>query len=58
MKSSASDSPSWNGTNTSGFSGLAGGYRDDNGAFSSEGTRLFLVGFGIRSERLGPSEWW
>jgi len=37
MKSSASDSPSWDGTNTSGFSGLAGGYRSYNGDFGSEG---------------------
>ena len=37
MKSSASDSPAWNGTNTSGFSGLAGGYRHYNGDFSSGG---------------------
>ena len=37
MKSSASDSPAWNGTNTSGFSALAGGYRVDNGSFSDEG---------------------
>ena len=37
MKSSASDSPSWDGTNTSGFSGLAGGYRNDIGDFGSEG---------------------
>jgi len=31
MKSSPSDDPSWDGTNTSGFSGLAGGYRYING---------------------------
>jgi uncharacterized protein (TIGR02145 family) len=31
MKSSPEDSPFWNGTNTSGFSGLAGGYRNLNG---------------------------
>jgi uncharacterized protein (TIGR02145 family) len=37
MKSSAEDSPSWNGTNTSGFSGLAGGSRGGNGVFSLEG---------------------
>ena len=37
MKSSASDSPAWNGTNTSGFSGLAGGYRSYGGDFSIEG---------------------
>ena len=37
MKSSASDSPTWDGTNSSGFSGLAGGYRDHNGGFSSSG---------------------
>ena len=37
MKSSASDSPSWDGTNTSGFSGLAGGKRDDYGDFGYGG---------------------
>ncbi len=37
MKSSASDSPAWNGTNTSGFSGLAGGIRDYDGDFLVEG---------------------
>ena len=36
MKSSPSDDPSWNGTNTSGFSGLAGGNRSFNGAFYEE----------------------
>ena len=38
MKSSASDSPAWDGTNTSGFSGLAGGQRYNYGAFSGEGS--------------------
>ena len=33
MKSSPEDSPSWNGTNTSGFSGLAGGFRHSAGYF-------------------------
>jgi uncharacterized protein (TIGR02145 family) len=34
MKSSPTDSPSWNGANTSGFSGLAGGYRNgESGIF-------------------------
>jgi uncharacterized protein (TIGR02145 family) len=37
MKSSPSDDPSWSGTNTSGFSALAGGYRDYNGNFLYEG---------------------
>ena len=37
MKSSPEDSPSWDGTNTSGFSGLAGGNRYYNGDFYSEG---------------------
>jgi uncharacterized protein (TIGR02145 family) len=37
MKSSASDSPAWNGTNTSGFSGLAGGGRAVDGVFEGEG---------------------
>jgi len=38
MKSSASDSPAWDGTNTNGFSGLAGGWRIYNGAFYSVGS--------------------
>ncbi|MDE0978735.1 MAG: hypothetical protein OSA78_01980 [Flavobacteriales bacterium] len=38
MKSSPTDSPSWNGTNTSGFSGLAGGYRNLNGDCMFEGS--------------------
>lgn len=33
MKSSASDDPSWNGTNSSGFSGLPGGLRDASGPY-------------------------
>ena len=37
MKSSPEDSPSWDGTNTSGFSGLAGGYRKNLGGFNYEG---------------------
>ena len=38
MKSSASDSPSWNGTNSSGFSGLPGGSRNTHGLFLSVGS--------------------
>jgi len=37
MKSSAADSPSWNGSNTSGFSGLPGGYRNYLGYFEGGG---------------------
>jgi len=37
MKSSASDTPAWNGTNSSGFSGLPGGWRYDDGAFDYVG---------------------
>ena len=38
MKSSASDSPAWDGTNTNGFSGLAGGCRlQSDGDFYDEG---------------------
>ena len=33
MKSSSNDTPSWNGTNASGFSGLKGGTRHLNGVF-------------------------
>lgn len=38
LKSSYLDSPSWNGINTSGFSGLPGGWRSIYGSFSGEGT--------------------
>nr|AOE13987.1 conserved hypothetical protein [uncultured bacterium] len=37
MKSSTSDSPAWDGTNTSGFSGLAGGARYSVGDFNYGG---------------------
>jgi uncharacterized protein (TIGR02145 family) len=38
LKSAAMDSPSWNGTNVSGFSAVAGGYRDRNsGVFNNHG---------------------
>jgi uncharacterized protein (TIGR02145 family) len=39
MKSSATDSPTWDGTNTSGFSGLPGGNRSNYGIFDSFGFR-------------------
>jgi uncharacterized protein (TIGR02145 family) len=41
MKSSASDSPAWNGTNSSGFSGLPGGRRNGSGDFGSAGSSGF-----------------
>lgn len=37
MKASASDSPAWNGTNSSGWSGLPGGYRNVDGYFQNAG---------------------
>ena len=42
MKASATDSPSWNGSNSSGFSALPGGYRFFNGAFNSVGDEAYL----------------
>ena len=39
MKSSESDSPAWDGTNSSGFSGLAGGVRGSDGGFDDEGVK-------------------
>ena len=53
MKSSASDSPSWDGTNTSGFSGLAGGYRPLNGGFFDEGN----YGYFWSASANGTSAW-
>ena len=41
LKSSPSDDPSWDGTNTSGFSALAGGYRNNYGNFYLEGHGYF-----------------
>jgi uncharacterized protein (TIGR02145 family) len=41
MKSSASDSPAWNGTTSSGFSGLPGGRRNGSGDFGSAGSSGF-----------------
>jgi uncharacterized protein (TIGR02145 family) len=37
LKSAPSDSPAWDGTNSSGFSALAGGYRGSYGYFNDEG---------------------
>ncbi len=37
MKSSSSDAPPWNGSNSSGFSGLPGGYRSYSGNFYAAG---------------------
>jgi uncharacterized protein (TIGR02145 family) len=42
LKSSPSDNPAWDGTNSSGFSALAGGYRGDNGLFGSGGNRGYF----------------
>jgi len=42
MKSSASDSPAWNGTNSSDFSGLAGGHRSSLGDFVREGSKGYF----------------
>ena len=42
MKSSASDSPAWNGTNSSDFSGLAGGHRSNLGDFVREGSKGYF----------------
>ncbi|MGB0462464.1 MAG: hypothetical protein ACPGOX_05465, partial [Flavobacteriales bacterium] len=38
MKSSASDVPSWDGTNTSGWSGLPGSRRSNSGGFGAPGS--------------------
>ena len=53
MKSSASDSPAWNGTNTSGFSGLAVGSRNYYGDFSYEGN----YGYFWSASADGTSAW-
>ena len=54
MKSSASDSPSWNGTNSSGFSGLAGGNRNLYGDFYNGGNS----GFFWSASAFGTNAWY
>ena len=54
MKSSASDSPAWDGTNSSGFSALAGGVPGYMGTSTMEASAVFLVGFGYASDRFVP----
>ncbi len=44
LKASASDSPSWNGTNTSGFHGLSGGQRFGGGSFGDDPFCLWWSG--------------
>ena len=38
MQVSPNDSPGWDGTNESGFTGLSGGFRRDSGAFFDAGS--------------------
>ena len=55
MKSSPSDSPSWDGSNSSGFSALPGGYRYDYyGYFGNEG----ISGFWWSSSPAGSNGAW
>lgn len=42
MKVTASDSPTWDGTNSSGFAGLPGGYRASFGDFDFVGSRAYF----------------
>ena len=53
MKSSPEDSPSWDGTNSSGFSGLAGGNRNSGGDFYSRG----IGGFFWSASANGTDAW-
>jgi len=54
MKSSPSDDPSWDGTNTSGFSALAGGFRSNDGDFGNEGD----YGYFWSSSPIGTYAWY
>lgn len=51
MKSSYTESPPWNGSNTSGFSGVPGGHRTFNGFFVDEG----ICGYWWNSDSMGGS---
>jgi uncharacterized protein (TIGR02145 family) len=55
MKVSASNTPAWDGDNTSGFSALPGGYRNiGNGTFANQGSN----GSWWSSSTLGPFNWY
>lgn len=54
LKSASSDTPAWDGTNTSGFSALAGGVRDFNGVFYFEGN----LGYFWSSSPNGTNPWY
>jgi len=54
MKSSSLDNPSWNGTNTSGFSALAGGRKNFYGHFDFKGD----YGYFWSSSPVGASAWY
>jgi uncharacterized protein (TIGR02145 family) len=54
MKSRTSDTPPWNGTNSSGFSGLPGGFRDSSGGFYDAG----FNGYWWSSSPSGPFAWY
>jgi len=42
LKSSIADSPSWNGTNTTGFSALPAGFRRNDALFFNEGSNAYF----------------
>ena len=50
----ASDSPAWDGTNTSGFSGLAGGYRYTMGTSTMRATSGYFWSASADGRRLEP----
>ena len=54
LKASASDSPAWNGSNSSGFSALPGGESTDNGSFLNDG----VVGWFWTSTPASASGWY
>ena len=57
MKSSPEDSPSWDGTNTSGFSGLPCGYRHDNSGSGVEFTSGGYSGLFWSASADGAGAW-
>jgi uncharacterized protein (TIGR02145 family) len=56
MKSSPSDTPAWNGTNSSGFSALPSGVRyDSSGSFGAGG---YIAGYWWSSSANGADNAW
>ena len=56
MKSSSSDSPAWNGTNTSGFSAVLTGVKEADGTYDEATTSSYMWASDVHIG--GSPQWW